>query len=404
MATSILVTGGTGTLGRPVAQRLRDAGASVTVLSRHPRQTVEGIRYTAGDLSTGEGVEAAVRGAEVIVHCAGSIKGDEQKTRTLVSAAKDARHIVLISVVGADRIPQVSAIDRAFFGYFGMKLATERVVEQSGAGWTTLRATQFHELILMVARALARLPVIPVPTGSRFQPVDVTEVAERMAELALGKPSGLVPDLAGPKIYTAAELVKSYLSAVGKRRPLVPVHIPGQAARAVRAGANLAPDRAVGKRTWEEFLSAAPAPAGRLARPRASPGQAQDRATGDPAANPRGRAGMPRPCGRPAVNAPPGTAKPQKAPAGHRCARPGPAARRRSGRCQRDRRPAVLAAAHPGRPAIAARRRARRRLAIEPGRPHRPRPARKQDNVPQVAVVVGQLDRARRHDGSPLFP
>jgi uncharacterized protein YbjT (DUF2867 family) len=76
-----------------------------------------------------------------------------------------------------------------------------------------------------------------------------------MAELALGEPSGLVPDLAGPKIYTVAELVNSYLSAVGKRRPLAPVRIPGQAARALRAGANLAPDRAVGKRTWEEFLA-----------------------------------------------------------------------------------------------------------------------------------------------------
>jgi pimeloyl-ACP methyl ester carboxylesterase len=164
-------------------------------------------------------------------------------------------HRMLISVVGADRIPQVSVIDRAFFGYFGMKLATERIVEQSGIGWTTLRATQFHDLILMVARTLARLPVIPAPTGSRFQPVDATEVAERLAQLALGQPSGLVPDLAGPKIYTLAELVKSYLSAVGKRRPLVPVHIPGQAVKALRSGANLAPDRAVGKRTWEEFLA-----------------------------------------------------------------------------------------------------------------------------------------------------
>jgi uncharacterized protein YbjT (DUF2867 family) len=255
MSTSIVVTGGTGTLGRPVAQRLRDAGTSVTVLSRHPREATEGIRYAAGDLSTGEGVEDSVRGAEVIVHCAGSSKGDEQKTRTLVSAAKDARHIVLISVVGADRVPQASAIDRALFGYFGMKLATERVVEQSGTGWTTLRATQFHDLILLVAKALAKLPVIPAPAGARFQPVDATEVAERLAELALGDPSGLVPDMAGPKTYTVAELVNSYLRAAGKRRPLIPVPIPGQAARALRAGANLAPDRAVGKRTWEEFLA-----------------------------------------------------------------------------------------------------------------------------------------------------
>ena len=87
MTPSILVTGGTGTLGRHVVQRLCEAGASVTVLSRHPGESADGIRYAVGDLSTGEGVEAAVRGAEVIVHCAGSSKGDEQKTRTLVSAA-----------------------------------------------------------------------------------------------------------------------------------------------------------------------------------------------------------------------------------------------------------------------------------------------------------------------------
>lgn len=255
MTTAILVTGGTGTLGRPVAQFLRDSGASVTILSRRPREPADGIRCARGDLSTGEGIEAAAADAEVIVHCAGSRTGDEQKTRTLVGAARDTRHIVLISVVGADRVPQASATDRAFFGYFGMKLATEHVLEQSGIGWTILRATQFHDLILTVARALARLPVIPAPAGARFQPVEATEVAQRLAELALGEPSGLVPDLAGPKIYPIAELINSYLSAAGKRRPLIPVHMPGQAARAIRAGANLAPDHAAGKRTWEEFLA-----------------------------------------------------------------------------------------------------------------------------------------------------
>ena len=168
-----LVTGGTGTLGRLVVPQLVQAGGKVRVLSRHPRSAAgegaaEGVEFMVGDLDTGQGIDAAVAGAEVIVHCAGSRKGDEQKTRTLVSAAKDARHIVLISVVGADRIPQASPIDRAFFGYFGMKLATERVLEHSGIAWTTLRATQFHDLILMVAKALAKLPVIPAPTGSRL--------------------------------------------------------------------------------------------------------------------------------------------------------------------------------------------------------------------------------------------
>ena len=68
-----------------------------------------------------------------------------------------------------------------------------------------------------------------------------------------GRERCLAPDLAGPTIHPVAELVTSYLSAVGKRRPLVPVHIPGQAARALWAGTNLTPDRAIGTRTSEEF-------------------------------------------------------------------------------------------------------------------------------------------------------
>jgi uncharacterized protein YbjT (DUF2867 family) len=255
-ASPILVTGGTGTLGRLVVPLLRDAGCDVRVLSRRSHETADGIEYVTGDLATGEGIEAAVQGTEIIVHLAGSSKGDEVKTRHLVRAASPAgvRHLVYISVVGAGRIPLVSGIDRAMFGYFGSKLAAEQALAESGVPWTTLRATQFHDLILMVARQMARLPVIPVPAGFRFQPVETGEVAARLVELALSDPAGLVPDMAGPRAYEMAELLRGYLRASRKHRPLVPVRLPGKAARAVRAGANLAPDRAVGRRTWEEFL------------------------------------------------------------------------------------------------------------------------------------------------------
>jgi uncharacterized protein YbjT (DUF2867 family) len=252
----ILVTGGTGTLGRLVVLRLRDAGCEVRVLSRRSREAGEGIEFVTGDLATTEGIEAAVEGAEIIVHCAGSTKGDEDKALNLIRAASraGARHLVFISVVGADKIPIASGIDRAMFGYFGSKLAAERLVTDSGLPWTTLRATQFHDLILKTAQQMTRMPVVPVPVG-RFQPVDAGEVAARLVELALGAPAGLVPDLAGPRVYEMAELVRGYMRAHGKRRPIMPVRLPGKAARAVRAGANLAPDRAVGRRTWEEFLA-----------------------------------------------------------------------------------------------------------------------------------------------------
>jgi uncharacterized protein YbjT (DUF2867 family) len=258
MAAPILVTGGTGTLGRLVVGRLRDAGRDVRVLSRHPREGGDGVGFVTGDLDSGAGIDAALAGVEVVVHCAGSSKGDEHKARRLVRAATRAevRHLVNISVVGADRVPVVSGVDRAMFGYVASKLAAERVVAGSGLPWTTLRATQFHQLMLGVARALARLPVVPLPAGLRVQPVDADDVAARLAELALGTPAGLVADVGGPKVYGAAELLRGYLRATHRRRPIVPVWLPGRAARAFRAGANLTPDHAVGHRTWEEFLAA----------------------------------------------------------------------------------------------------------------------------------------------------
>ena len=253
----ILVTGGTGTLGRLVVARLRAAGRDVRVLSRSRREAAGGVELVTGDLATGEGVEAAVRGAGIVVHCAGSNKGDEDKARSLVRAASDAgvRHVVYISVVGADRVPVVSGVDRAMFGYFASKLAAERIVAESGVPWTTLRAGQFHDLMLTTVRGMSKLPVVPVPSGFRFQPVEADEVAARLVELALGAPAGLVPDIAGPRVYAMKELLRGYLRAAGKHRATVPLRLPGKAARAFRDGANIAPDRAVGRRTWEEFLA-----------------------------------------------------------------------------------------------------------------------------------------------------
>jgi uncharacterized protein YbjT (DUF2867 family) len=250
MTSSILLTGGTGTLGRLVAPLLREAGGDVRVLSRRGHESGDGIGYVTGDLRTGEGIDPAVAGAEIIVHLAGGPKGDDEATRNLARAASRAggvHHLVFVSVIGADRVP---------LGWFASKLGAERAVAESGLPWTTLRAAQFHDLALTVVRKMAMLPVMPVPGGLRFQPVDAREVAARLVELALDAPAGLVPDLAGPTVYGMAELSRGYLRASGRRRLMMPVRMPGKAGRAYRAGANLSLDRAaVGERTWEEFLA-----------------------------------------------------------------------------------------------------------------------------------------------------
>ncbi len=249
MTSSILVTGGTGTLGGHVVPLLRAAGHDVRILSRNARPAADGIDYVTGDLLKGKGVEAALDGAQTVLHLAGGPKGDDEATRNLVRAASRAgvRHMVYISVIGADRVP---------LAWMRTKLESERAVAESGIPWTTLRAAQFHDLALTMVEKMAKLPVFPVPGGLRLQPVDSREVAARLAELTLGAPSGLVPDLTGPHVHGLADLARPYLRLRGRRRPMLPVRIPGKAGRAYRAGANLTLRGAEeGKRTWEEFLT-----------------------------------------------------------------------------------------------------------------------------------------------------
>lgn len=258
MTARILVTGGTGTLGRLVTSSLIESGCDIRVLSRRLRDVGDsGVESVVADLETGTGVDAAVAGVDVVVHCAGSRKGDDVKALSLTrsAAAAGVRHLVFISVVGADRVPIVSAVDRALFGYFAMKRAAERVIEDSGIPFTTLRATQFHELSFATLASMARMPVVPVPSGIRFQPIAAAEVAVRLVELALSAPGGLVPDMAGARAYGLNELLQGYLRATNRRRLLVPVRMPGGAAQALRDGANLALDQAVGQQTWEAFLA-----------------------------------------------------------------------------------------------------------------------------------------------------
>lgn len=253
----ILVTGGTGALGRHLVPQLLNVGYQVRVLSRTYHKTMRGAEYLSGDLEKGEGIEAALNGVDIVVHCAGSAKGDEVKASNLLRAASEfpVRHLVYISVVGADRVPVKSGIDRTVFGYFASKRAAEQLVMDSGIPWTILRATQFHDLTLLLAQTMLKTPVMPVFAGFRYRPVDSSEVAARLVELVGGAPAGLVPELGGPRIYTMSELMRSYLHATGKRRVILPIWLPGQAARAHRAGANLSPEHAAGKRTWEEFLA-----------------------------------------------------------------------------------------------------------------------------------------------------
>lgn len=175
---------------RHVVTRLRADGHDVRVLTRHTPPYAVDLRE--GD----DGLERALDGTGTVVHCATSARGgDEQAARNLIAAARRAgvAHLVYISIVGVDRVP---------FPYYRTKLAVERQFEDSGTGWTVLRATQFHDLLFRLFQGLSKSPVMPLPARVKDQPVEVREVAHRLAELARGAPAGRVDDMGGPEVRT----------------------------------------------------------------------------------------------------------------------------------------------------------------------------------------------------------
>lgn len=245
--TTVLVTGGTGTLGRLVVAELRRRGAIVRVLSR---RKVPG--HLVGDLASGDRLDGIVDGVDSIVHCASDprTKGAEVRLMMNLVAAAHGRDpvpmLVYVSIVGVDRVP---------LGYYKEKLAAERVLELSTVPWTIQRATQFHDLILTVVTSASRSPVTPVLASTSFQPIDAGEVAQRLADLAEGPSRGRVDDMGGPQVRTSADLVRTYLRATGRHRVLLPVWLPGAVGRGYRSGGHCTPQHAVGKITFEEFLN-----------------------------------------------------------------------------------------------------------------------------------------------------
>ncbi|HEY3907519.1 MAG TPA: NAD(P)H-binding protein [Streptosporangiaceae bacterium] len=242
----VLVTGGSGTFGRKLVPLLAERGHEVRVLSRRP-----GAGTHVGDLVTGAGVANAAVDAELIVHAAtdSSVRAgrtDLMQTTNLLSAATGCRHLLYLSIVGVDDIP---------FGYYQRKLACEQTIEASSVPHTTLRATQFHELIDKMLSAVSRWPVALLPLSFRFQSVAAAEVAARAAELLDAEPLGRAPDFGGPQVLAARQILADWRAARGRPRAVIGVRLPGEVARAFTQGRNTSPDHTDGRQTWAEFLA-----------------------------------------------------------------------------------------------------------------------------------------------------
>lgn len=254
MTDRVLVTGGTGTLGRRLVGLLEDRGHRVRVMSRGspPDGLPPEREWARADLATGEGVRGAVDGVDAVVHAASSALSyrdvDVRGTREhLLPAARSegVRHLVFPSIVGIDDIP---------FDYYDAKLEVERLLAESDVPATVARATQFHSLVHPLIRAAGTLPVMPLPTELRLQTVDAGEFAAYLVDLLEEGPAGRAPDFAGPQVRRLGDMAEAWAGARGKTRWTLRLPLPGAVFRAFREGRATNPDRAVGEIGWEEWL------------------------------------------------------------------------------------------------------------------------------------------------------
>lgn len=250
MATT-LVTGGSGTLGQHIVRRLAKTDEETRVLSRRSAPVgPDGAAWFTGDLTSGHGIGQALDGCSTVIHSATDPWGrtrDVTQAGNLLSEATRAgvEHVIFVSIVGCDRFP---------YTYHQTKAAVEGLVEESGLGYTILRATQFHELLDSLLARLSRSPMVPVPAKTYIQPVAAADVAERLTEFVKGSPQGRAPDMGGPKIRTARDLANRYLAAHHVRARATSLPLPGALGSALRSGMLLAPDTTRGNQTWEEYL------------------------------------------------------------------------------------------------------------------------------------------------------
>lgn len=238
--TTILLTGGTGRLGRPTAQTLRSRGHDVRILSRRP-----GDGHIVGDLATGAGLPEALDGVDTVVHLATSRSKDIGQTRRLLDAmAGSGAHLIFTSIVGVDRIP---------FPYYRDKLESEQAIEESGVPFTIIRVTQFHGFIHELLERQRRMPVtLTLPFSA--QTIHIPEVAERLAHLVDARPAGRVADLGGPQQLTGRQYAREWQKSLGIERPIWAPQLPGKTMAGFRAGHHMPGLPGAGRVTYLEFL------------------------------------------------------------------------------------------------------------------------------------------------------
>ena len=209
----IVVIGGSGLIGSQLVNRLREKDHEV--LAASPESGVNTI--------TGEGLVAALQGAQAVVDVANSPSFDdrslmmffETSSRNLLAAGEKAgvRHHVALSIVGTERLQDS--------GYFRAKIVQEKLIRASKIPYTIVHSTQFFEFVSGIVKSAAGEEVLHL-SPALVQPIASADVADALTGVTLGPPVNGMVEIAGPERMRLSDMVARYLSAINDLRKVVP--------------------------------------------------------------------------------------------------------------------------------------------------------------------------------------
>jgi uncharacterized protein YbjT (DUF2867 family) len=237
----ITVVGATGFVGGNVVAHLQECGYAVRAVSRHGNRRPDwgaDVHALAADVETGNGLGAAMVGADAVVHLVAIPRESSGRTFEEVNVRGVARVLTAMQAAGVRRIVHLSVLgvtDDPSFRYLSSKWRGEDLVRRSGLAWVVLRPSLvfgpgdgFFQLIDTTLRWWSPgIVAIPAAAGVRFQPLAVADLALAVERsVAETERAGSVYELGGPTYLTYPQIVDAVMKATHRRRLKLPVPVP----------------------------------------------------------------------------------------------------------------------------------------------------------------------------------
>lgn len=248
-SSDILITGGTGLLGKAVCALLLKRGIKYTVAT-HKRPVEKNMVYL--DLGSMGEMNAALLNRPIILHLASDKKhphNDVNGTKRLLQEIVRWNynpHFIYISIVGTDLLPVT---------YLKQKFQVEEEIKKSGVRYSILRATQFHNYVDKILQQLLKFRLAILPKNVLVQPIDVNVVAERLVNMCFEPPANQIENIGGREVLTLEEVVDFWLRVKNKHETVLNMPLWGRAGRSLKAGCLTCEKKTREGRNWRQWVT-----------------------------------------------------------------------------------------------------------------------------------------------------